>query len=235
MLDHKQYLRLYCRVCGRRAIADDPNQTLHPIEHLRGIIMMLHDVNVADESDELFPKFACHVCAGKFGRDGDGEEDHLFNRVESAHVAMAADPEGIKKLAREHPVADFWAHSSIACQICQDPNYAEFGQEKEVEAMLKQVDRYRSATGAATESPNSVGQRNTSQVMKTMQLRLATLKSRTAVHRVAVVVDVLRALRTDGAVEIVATLEGFGMTFPNLKDRRHVAQQNDDTEKEARG
>ncbi len=119
-MDHRAFLQLYCRICGERKIVplQGPSpRILHPVSRFAQLIRTLHDdVDVRDESREMYPSAACEECAKKFANNSDLHKAALEAKTKG-------DEDALKRLARDNPVADFWSHMSSNCSICDDDNY----------------------------------------------------------------------------------------------------------------
>ncbi|TRY77979.1 hypothetical protein TCAL_09491 [Tigriopus californicus] len=128
-MNHKAFLRLYCRICGLRRI--HTNQWLHPVICYKNVILMLHELDVSSESEELFPKSVCKECHGKYKNSSDPTS--LYAQAEKAHVSNDSDT--INRLTRAHPLVDFWAHTSTECAICDDPSYDRAQAEEQLKVV----------------------------------------------------------------------------------------------------
>ena len=218
-LNHRALLTLYCRICGQITIPNNANNSLHPVDDFASLLQMLHEVRVKEESPDMFPKSVCDNCCKRYSVSGSGSGsrgDELFFKVEAAHLNMASDPDAVKKLAREHPLADFWAHSSMGCQIC-DNEYSH--EPARLLDMVQQVSRFhkRPAMAVGSSRPKMGGGAGSSPANelqhKVMTARVVKcLQGKQPKYRAQMIANLLRE-DTRQSSRIVEELGKYGVTF----------------------
>ena len=215
-MDHAAFLRLYCRLCGLRKI--HANQFLHPIQNYKSLISMLHEIDVSTESDQLFPKSACSDCHVKYRASKDPAS--LFAQAEKAHTAN--DPDALTRLTRANNIVDFWAHSSVDCQICDDPNYSRDGAEEQFRAvkakrLYQTVQAAGGGSGGAAGVAGSGAQRRVNGAPGAAGQQGVFGKNRK--YKANVQANILGVLQTEGP-EVLRNLKNFGITYVKPTDAR---------------
>ena len=128
-LSHKELLKVHCRICGQKRIDGGNNKGVPIRNHpqLCRWLRYLHDVEVERESEEIYPTRVCEGCVNRLRNvaichPNDRTKkamENVFELATKLHTECQDDE--MRKLAREFPIADFWAHSSNGmCAICDD-------------------------------------------------------------------------------------------------------------------
>ena len=127
-LSHKELLKVHCRICGQKRIDGGNNKGVPIRNHpqLCRWLRYLHDVEVERESEEIYPTRVCEGCVNRLRNvaichPNDRTKkamENVFELATKLHTECQDDE--MRKLAREFPIADFWAHSSQMCAICDD-------------------------------------------------------------------------------------------------------------------
>ena len=168
----------------------------------------------------MFPRSACDSCADNLG----GSE--FLRKVQEAE--NSSDPDAILKITRSLPdLPDFWAHSSVNCQICNDPNYSDRSDAinrsdfETVRAYPKE--RLLTLAGPSggkavsidfTDAVSGQDQDLKEKIGKTLQY----LKARPCRYRVAVICELFKILFNQHANKIIAGMTAYGVSFPGLRN-----------------
>lgn len=125
--NHHSLLKVHCRMCGQKRVGPASKGVQiknHP--QLIRWLRFLHDIEVERESEEIYPTRACDGCIGRLrnvslNHSGTQRKalENVFELATKLHTNGQDDE--LRKLSRQFPVADFWAHSSSGmCSICDD-------------------------------------------------------------------------------------------------------------------
>lgn len=139
---HHELLKVHCRLCGQKRVDPGTGSSTdkgpgrgvviknHP--QLCRWLRYLHDIEVERESDEIYPLRACDGCIGRLRNVSICFKDTVKKAMENVfELATKLHTEGnddqLRKLSRQFPAADFWAHSSTGmCSICDDSQKDSF-------------------------------------------------------------------------------------------------------------
>lgn len=114
---HHSLLRIHCRICGQKKIGET-NRGVQIKNHpqLCRWLRFLHDIEVERENDEIYPTRACDLCIAKLKNVSichKNEQkkvcENVFELATKLHTEGQDDE--LRKLSRQFPAADFWAHS----------------------------------------------------------------------------------------------------------------------------
>ena len=130
---HADLLKVHCRLCGQKRIDNLQNRGVLVKNHpqLCRFLRFLHEIEADRESAEIYPTRACDACISRLRNVSICQEnttkklmDNVFELATKLHTEGQDDE--MRKLAREFPAADFWAHSSTMCAICDDSHKDAF-------------------------------------------------------------------------------------------------------------
>ena len=127
-MSHSELLKIHCRICGQKRI-DGGNNKGVPIKNhpqLCRWLRYLHEIELERESEEIYPTRVCEGCVNRLRNVSICQKgtvkkamENVFELATKLHTELQDDE--MRKLAREFPIADFWAHSSMGmCAICDD-------------------------------------------------------------------------------------------------------------------
>lgn len=125
--NHRNLLKVHCRICGQKKVG--PNSKGVQIKNHPQLIRwlrFLHDIEIERESEEIYPTRACDGCISRLRNvslvHNESQRKALENVFELAtKLHTNGQDDELRKLSRQFPVADFWAHSSSGmCSICDD-------------------------------------------------------------------------------------------------------------------
>ena len=130
---HADLLKVHCRLCGQKRIDTLQNRGVLVKNHpqLCRFLRFLHEIEADRESQEIYPTRACDACISRLRNVSICQEnttkklmDNVFELATKLHTEGQDDE--MRKLAREFPAADLWAHSRTMCAICDDSHKDAF-------------------------------------------------------------------------------------------------------------
>ena len=150
---HFGLLKVHCRLCGQKRIDNHQNRGVLVKNHpqLCRFLRFLHEIEAERESEEIYPTRACDACISRLRNVSICQEnstkklmDNVFELATKLHTEGRDDE--MRKLAREFPAADFWAHSSNMCAICDDSHKDAFPVPDFNSHLLIEVNKTRQLT-----------------------------------------------------------------------------------------